>query len=207
MIKSFALIPLLLLTLLVSANANNRVSLAIPSFQQECIYYVLEDEEDTLVINYQVLYGGDFELNFEIVSPSGQSIIKQENEKYADFLLKTFGLGEYSFCFSNPHNQLKKVEFSIELKDSLEEEEKVSGNKDTIVAENSIAEIDRTLNKIDRILNYLRAREWRNMSTVQSTQSKALYLSISIIILTVGVSLAQAALVQFMFSSRQRTFV
>jgi protein ERP2 len=189
------------------AQADTRVSIAVPAFAQECIYHELQNEEDTLVINYQVLYGGAFELDFEITSPTGQSIVKQENEKYADFLLKTFGLGEYAFCFSNPHNQFKKVEFSIVLKDSIVEEDKLSGNKDTFIVENSIAEIDRNLGKVERILNYLRAREWRNKSTVESTESRAVYLSIAIIVLTVGVSLGQAALVQIMFSSRQKAFV
>ncbi|KAH3676189.1 hypothetical protein WICMUC_002211 [Wickerhamomyces mucosus] len=187
-------------------DANPRVSLAIPAFAKECIYYDLQDDDHTLLIAYQVLYGGDFELDFEITSPKGETIIEQKNEKFADFLLKTFGLGEYSFCFSNPYNQLKKVEFSIKL-ESTEEEERILHDKDTIVSEHTLLEIDRNIGKIDRILNYLRAREWRNMSTVQSTESRVVYLSWIIIGITVTISLGQAFIVQFLFTDRNRTYV
>lgn len=188
-------------------QAESRVSLAVPAFAKECVYHRIDHDDDSLTVAYQVLYGGDFELDFEILSPSGKSIIKQTNEKYADFVLRTFGLGEYSFCFINPYNQLKKVEFIITKKDQNEEEQISSGNKDAIVVEHSISEIDRNLGKIDRILAYLRAREWRNMSTVASTESRIFYLSLAVIIVSVSVSIGQATLVQFMFSGRQKNYV
>jgi len=198
---------LLLLSFLISfVNASQKVSINIPAFAKECIYHDLEDEDHALVINYQVLQGGDFELDFEIFSPKGESIIKQTNEKYADFLLKTFGLGQYTFCFVNPYNALKKVEFSIEL-ENKENKEDLSKDKESIVSEHSLSEIDRNIIKIQKIMDYLRAREWRNMSTVQSTESRMVYLSVGIIILMVIVSVGQATIVQILFQSRTKTYV
>ncbi|KAH3682337.1 hypothetical protein WICPIJ_006709 [Wickerhamomyces pijperi] len=190
------------------AQANSKISLAIPAFAKECLYHDLTDDDHTLIINYQVLYGGDFELDFEITAPSGESIVKQTNEKYADFLLKTFGLGEYSFCFVNPYNQLKKVEFTIKLDLKEEEESQQSKiDRETVVSEHALSEIDRNLGKIDRIMNYLRAREWRNMSTVMSTGERSVYLSWLIIGIMVGLGAAQAFAVQMLFSDRNKTFV
>lgn len=187
------------------ALATSKISLAVPAFAKECIYHDLLEESESLVIGYQVLTGGNFELNFEIISPKGESIIKQENEKYADFVLKTFGLGGYSFCFSNPYKDLKKVEFSISLASNADQE--TTTKKEDVVADHSLLEIDRNVNKIEKIMNYLRAREWRNMSTVESTQSRTVYLSIAVIILTVGISLGQAAIVQFLFAGREKNYV
>lgn len=195
-----------LFSVVASVLASSKISISVPPFAKECIYHNLLDDEDTLDVSYQVLTGGNFELDFEIISPLGESVVQQSDEKYADFVLKTFGLGEYSFCFSNPHKDLKKVEFSIKLGNGYEDEN-LTGVKEDVVAEHSLSEIDRNLNKVERIMNYLRAREWRNMSTVESTQSRVIYLSIAIIILTVGVSVAQATVVQLLFSSRQKTFV
>lgn len=196
----------LLLSLALNATATSKISVTVPAFAKECIYHMLLDEEDSLLVSYQVLTGGDFELDFDITSPKGETVIKQRDEKYADFVLKTFGLGEYSFCFSNPHKDLKKVEFSIAL-GSGQEEENTTGVKEDVVADHSLSEIDRNLNKIERIMNYLRAREWRNMSTVESTQSRVVYLSIITILLTVGVSFVQATAVQLLFSSREKNYV
>lgn len=187
-------------------NASQKVSVNIPSFARECVYHNLDDNDHALVINYQVLQGGDFELDFEITSPKGETIIKQTNEKYADFLLKTFGLGQYTFCFINPYNAMKKVEFSIEL-ENKEEKETLTKDKDAIVSEHALSEIDRNVVKIQKIMDYLRAREWRNMSTVQSTESRIVYLSVGIIVLMVLVSVGQATIVQFLFQSRNKDYV
>jgi protein ERP2 len=195
-----------LLSIVSGVLASSKISVSVPPFAKECIYHSLLDETDSLLVSYQVLTGGSFELDFEIIAPSGKSVIEQKDEKFADFVLKTFGLGEYSFCFSNPHKDLKKVEFSIVL-GSGQEEENTTGKKEDVIADHSLSEIDRNLNKIERIMNYLRAREWRNMSTVESTQSRVVYLSIAIIVLTVGVSVIQATAVQFLFSSREKSFV
>lgn len=177
----------------------------LPAFAKECVYYDLKHDDDALVINYQVLSGGDFELDFEIVSPNGQTIIKQENEKYADFLLKTFGLGEYSFCFSNSYNAMKKVEFGIELQKQEDTGKPV--DSDSIVSEHAIDEIDRQLTTIGKTLNYLRAREYRNLSTVQSTESRIVWLSIAIMIIMALISVGQTLIVEFLFTSREKNYV
>lgn len=197
---------LVVLCCLSFVKADQKVSINIPSFAKECIYNNLDNDDHALIINYQVLQGGNFELDFEITSPKGETIIKQTNEKYADFLLKTFGLGEYTFCFSNPYNTLKKVEFSIEY-ENKENKEHLSTDKDSIVSEHSLSEIDRNVVKIAKIMDYLRAREWRNMSTVQSTESRMVYLSIGIIVLMVAISFGQATIVQFLFEGRTKTYV
>ncbi|CCH42797.1 putative secreted protein [Wickerhamomyces ciferrii] len=196
------------LTFLLSCiKASQKVALNLSPFAKECIFHELNDDDHSLVINYQVLQGGNFELDFEITSPKGESIIKQTNEKYADFLLKTFGLGEYTFCFTNPFNVIKKVEFSIELEHKKDSSNSKPKDKDSIISEHSLDEIDRNINKIEKISNYLRAREWRNMSTVESTNSRIFYLSISIILLMVVVSVGQALIVQFLFQSRTKNYV
>lgn len=195
-----------LLLFAIGVTASSKISISIPPFAKECIYHELTEHNNALFVSYQVLRGGDFELDFTIVSPKGDTIINQKDEKYADFVLKTFGLGEYSFCFSNPHKDLKKVEFTLKLGNG-EESENTTGDKEDVVAYHSLSEIDRNLNKIERIMNYLRAREWRNMSTVESTQSRIVYLSMIIILLTVGVNVAQASVVQFLFAGREKSFV
>lgn len=80
-------------------------------------------------------------------------------------------------------------------------------NNDDIIANNAVEEIDRNLNRITKALNYLRAREWRNMSTVNSTESRLTWLSILIMIVVVVISVAQVLLIQFLFTGRQKNYV
>lgn len=192
----------------VLAVASNYAPIAInlPAFSKECFYYDLVSHDESLVVSYQVLTGGNFEIDFEITAPDGSQIISEKQKKYSDFLLKSFGLGQYTFCFSNTYGTaLKKVEIVLELeKGALGEDE--SSPADAI-ANNAIEEIDRSLIKISKTMNYLRAREWRNMSTVESTYSRLTWLSLLIMGIMVGISVLQAGIIQFFFKSRSRNYV
>lgn len=162
--------------------------------------------DDALVVGYQVLTGGNFEIDFEITSPDGSVIISEKQKKYSDFLLKSFGIGQYKFCFTNTHGTaLKKVELTLELEKRTMGSEKE--NPEDVITNNAIEEIDRNLNKIRKMMDYLRAREWRNMSTVQSTESRIVWLSILTMGIMASISTLQATVVHFMFKDRQRNYV
>lgn len=155
-----------------------------------------------------MLTGGNFEIDFEIIAPDESQIVAEKQKKYSDFLLKSFGLGQYTFCFSNSYGTaMKKVEVVLELeKGNLGIPDENSSPQDA-VSNNAIEEIDRNLQKITKAMNYLRAREWRNMYTVESTNSRLTWLSLLIMGLTVGISIVQSVVIQFFFKVRSRNYV
>ncbi|SCV05954.1 LANO_0H18844g1_1 [Lachancea nothofagi CBS 11611] len=188
-----------------TGSTYSPVALTLPSFTKECLYFDLVSNDDSIVISYQVLTGGNFEIDFEITAPDESVIATEKQKKYSDFLLKSFGLGQYSFCFSNSYGTaLKKVEVTLEL-----EKENLGAHSapEDAISSHSIEEIERNLNKITKMMNYLRAREWRNMYTVKSTESRLVWLSMLTMGLMVGVSVIQATIVQFLFKDRQKNYV
>ena len=191
------------------ATSYSPVVIALASFTKECLYYDLYNDDDALVVSYQVLTGGNFEIDFEITSPDGSAIISEKQKKYSDFVLKSFGPGQYSFCFSNSYGTaLKKVEITVEPDKSMESLNQDNEEKpEDIVSNHAIEEIDRNLAKITKLMNYLRAREWRNKSTVESTSSRIVWFSVVIICLTFAISVCQTLYVQFFFNGRSRGFV
>ncbi|CAI1794870.1 hypothetical protein SEUBUCD646_0A00700 [Saccharomyces eubayanus] len=215
MIKSSIALPtffvVLILALVNSVHASSGyapVAITLPAFSKECLYYDMASEDDSLAVGYQVLTGGNFEIDFDITAPDGSVITSERQKKYSDFLVKSFGVGQYSFCFSNNYGTaLKKVEITLEMEKSLTDASAPEMNNDDIIANNAVEEIDRNLNRITKALNYLRAREWRNMSTVNSTESRLTWLSILIMIVVVVISVAQVLLIQFLFTGRQKNYV
>lgn len=198
-----------LISLVHAASSNYApFSLALPAFSKECLYFDLTSHEDSIVVSYQVLTGGNFEIDFEIIAPDESQIVAEKQKKYSDFLLKSFGLGQYTFCFSNSYGTaMKKVEVVLELeKGNLGIPDENSSPQDA-VSNNAIEEIDRNLQKITKAMNYLRAREWRNMYTVESTNSRLTWLSLLIMGLTVGISIVQSVVIQFFFKVRSRNYV
>ena len=209
---SIKLLALTLVTLVTSVIAFSSeytpLAIILQPFSTQCLYYDLVSDDDTLVVSYQVLTGGNFEVDFSITDPDGKKIVDEKQKKYSDFLLKSFGLGQYSFCFSNNYGtSLKKVEFTLEPQNAEFENGTEEQDPDEIIANNAIEEIDRNLNKMNKVMNYLRAREWRNMYTVQSTESRLKWFSIMVMGFMVGVSVIQAIVIQFLFKSRQRNYV
>ncbi|CCD26436.1 Erp2p NDAI_0H02620 [Naumovozyma dairenensis CBS 421] len=188
-----------------SSSTYSPMVLALSPFTTECLYYDLLKDDDTLVVSYQVLTGGNFEIDFEITAPDGSKLVEEKQKKYSDFLLKSFGLGQYSFCFTNSYGtNVKKVEVTLEMEKKIDSSDI---NNEDMIAYNAVEEIERNLNKITKTMNYLRAREWRNMSTVNSTESRLIWLSLLVIGVTVGINILEAFIIQFFFNGRQRNFV
>ena len=74
----FTLVTILLTSsLLGHAFSSNYapVGISLPAFTKECLYYDLSSDEDVLVVSYQVLTGGNFEIDFDITAPDGLSLI------------------------------------------------------------------------------------------------------------------------------------
>lgn len=191
-----------------SSSLNTPVSIVVPAFSKECLFYDMHKEDDVLVVGFQVLTGGNFEIDFEIKGPDGNIIQSDTQKKYSDYLLKSFGIGQYSFCVTNSYGTAaKKVEITLglEVDGNMSDGEEVK--QEDIIANNAIEEINRNVNKIGKILNYLRAREWRNLSTVSSTESRLTYLSILTMCVMVGISVLQALIIQLLFSTRQKNYV
>lgn len=188
----------------VSAVTYTSMSIIVPAFSKECLFYSMNSEEDLILVNFQVLTGGNFEIDFEITAPNGDKVITATDKRYADYLVRSFGLGEYLFCFSNRVSTVtpKKVEFSIELERDVDyyNSQESSKDKEDIMSQHAISEISRNFDQMKKMLDYLRAREWRNMSTVQSTDSRIYWFGLLSSVILIGLGVAQALLVQFMFS-------
>ncbi|CAI4054588.1 Erp2p SKDI_01G0660 [Saccharomyces kudriavzevii IFO 1802] len=208
-LPSFFIVLILALVNLVYASSSYApVAITLPAFSKECLYYDMLTEDDALAVGYQVLTGGNFEIDFDITAPDGGAITSERQKKYSDFLVKSFGVGKYTFCFANNYGTaLKKVEITLEKEKTLTDEPEVEVNTDDIIADNAIEEIDRNLKRITKALDYLRAREWRNMSTVNSTGSRLAWLSILVMIIIAVISIAQVLLIQFLFTGRQKNYV
>ncbi|EDO14435.1 hypothetical protein Kpol_206p3 [Vanderwaltozyma polyspora DSM 70294] len=192
----------------VLAGTNHvPIVISLPAHGSECLYQDLSNPDDTINVSYQVLTGGNFEIDFKITAPDQSILVSEQQKKYSDFALKSFGLGQYTFCFHNNYgSDLKKVEITLELDKEIITTDDDDDTKDA-VANNAIEEIDRSLNKMTKALNYLRAREWRNMSTVESTEFRLTWLSLLVMAVMIGISVGQAFIIQFFFKSNRKNYV
>ncbi|QID77876.1 emp24p/erv25p- protein [Saccharomyces pastorianus] len=81
---SFFIVLILALVNSVAASSSYApVAISLPAFSKECLYYDMVTEDDSLAVGYQVLTGGNFEIDFDITSDG--SVITSEKQKYSDF--------------------------------------------------------------------------------------------------------------------------
>lgn len=90
------------LTVLIQAN------------QRECFHQVL-DAGRTVEVEYEVVVGGDYDINFWFYSPTNRVLQSDFKKRDGHQTLKLEETGEYRFCFDNSFSRFshKQVYFSL----------------------------------------------------------------------------------------------
>jgi protein ERP2 len=107
---------LILILIIPLHTFDIELTILIPASQRECFYQVLEIGK-TIEIQYEVLAGGDVDINYFFYSP--KTLVLQADFKKRDGhqTLKLEETGEYQFCFDNSVSRFhqKQVYFSLRL--------------------------------------------------------------------------------------------
>jgi protein ERP2 len=114
---NFNIVILFLITLISSLHAFDiELTVLIPANQRECFHQVLETGK-TVEIEYEVLAGGDIDINYWFYSPSNRVLQSDFKKRDGHQTLKLEETGEYRFCFDNSLSRFnqKQVYFSVRL--------------------------------------------------------------------------------------------
>lgn len=191
-----------ILTLIVAVESSALTFLLKPD-GKECYYALTNKSKSQVGYYFAVQSGGDFDVDYTISNPNGKVIATDKKQRQGDWVFNADIEGEYEFCFINPSNVEKVVDFEI----TLDNDFKVkipNSNTNTEIVSNSIEEIDLNLNSILKKLQYYKTRNNRNQSTVRSTESRILYFQLYESLIVVGMAVAQITIVQYFFKGSRR---
>jgi len=109
---------LLFLTILIIPlhSLDIELTMLIPPNQKECFHQILEIGK-SVEIEYEVLAGGDVDINYWFYSPSNLVLQSDFKKRDGHQTLQLQETGEYRFCFDNSmslFNQ-KQVYFSLRV--------------------------------------------------------------------------------------------
>ncbi len=92
------------------------LTVLIPASQRECFHQILETGK-TIEVEYEVLAGGDVDINYWFYSPSNRVLQSDFKKRDGHQTLKLEETGEYRFCFDNSVSRFnqKQVYFSLRL--------------------------------------------------------------------------------------------
>ncbi|CAF0903655.1 unnamed protein product [Adineta steineri] len=213
-------LSILFLTILIRSSYTFDVELTVlvPASQRECFHEVLEAGK-TVEIEYEVLAGGDVDINYWFYSPTNRVLQSDFKKRDGHQTLKLEESGEYRFCFDNSMSRFnqKQIYFSVRL---LSED----GHEEPQVTQSWMATMDRDdlgdlQSKVEQIKDTFQ-RIWDNMESAQRYQKtfsnyevhdrviaennfeRVNFWSIIHIVLMITVSVIQVVTIRSLFESK-----
>ena len=183
---------------------------SVPARHRECFYEQFEIGSK-VEVQYQVLKGGELDINFMVKNPQGVYIVI-DHKSDGWWPLKIKETGEYGICLDNSFSKLssKLVFLSIITQDLAKErglDSEVPGNG----TDHSAAEVIEKLNNIDQKLSrivslqhYFQARETRHRLTLESNNNRVFWWSLLECVVMVAAGLAQVVLIRSLFRTQRR---
>ncbi|ESO97838.1 hypothetical protein LOTGIDRAFT_228384 [Lottia gigantea] len=206
------------LTLLVKlvATAEVDLTLEVSAGQEECLFQFIK-KPSNLEVEYQVIEGGDLDVDFSIISPNGQRLAhdlrKSENVHKVEVKVP----GAYRFCMDNSFSRFTHKVVFFEL---LTEDDEDEDDKDWDLEKDEIAEyIDMTiedlktligtvksnLEKTSQIQSILRVYESRDRSQMEHNYERVNFMSGVQVFIMLSVGITQVLMIRNLFTEKYST--
>ncbi|KAL3233008.1 Protein ERP3 [Nakaseomyces bracarensis] len=193
--------------------------------QRQCFHTLTTKTDCTIEYFYEVLSGtgNDLNVQYEVFEPGNlhEPIVARNNEKKGHWAFTATHKGEYTFCFygGKSHDKIVDLEITSDcgsiIGDARSQRRNFRKNQRGIdnqgekkelktKLEDSIDKIERQLYSLENNLEYYKTRNDRNHATVRSTEKRITTFSFYGILLIVGMSLGQIAVLQFVFKESRK---
>lgn len=170
----------------------------------------------SLEIEYQVLDGAGFDVDFHLVSPTGETLVFEQRKSDGVHTVETDD-GDYMFCFDNTFSTLsEKVIFFELILDNMGDDEQEEDWKKYITGTDlldmkledileSVSNVKSRLSKSIQIQTLLRAFEARDRNIQESNFNRVNFWSMVNLAIMVVVSAVQVYMLKHLFEDKRKT--
>ena len=109
----------LLVCLIPTNGFDIELTILIPANQRECFHQMLETDK-TIEVEYEVLAGGDLDINYWFYSPTNRVIQSDFKRRDGHHTFKLQESGEYRFCLDNSFSRFSQKQVYFSLRPILE---------------------------------------------------------------------------------------
>ncbi|KAJ8299419.1 hypothetical protein KUTeg_023479 [Tegillarca granosa] len=172
-------------------------------------------------VEYQVIDGGDMDIDFELVAPNGNIVVSETSKSDAVHKIDAAQPGDYKLCFDNTFSTFaRKIVFFEIITDEDEDEDEDKDKKwDTNAAKEELANIvdmtiedfkklmDSVENNLDKSIqsqNALRNYEARDRNIQESNFQRVNWMSGVQVFVMVSVGLTQVLLIRSLFDDKSK---
>ncbi|CAF1031636.1 unnamed protein product [Rotaria sordida] len=208
------MLPLLSHTLLVCIILifkkihANELTFELPDNAKECFHDKLKIGSK-FVLEYQVVTGGNYDVDLELKSPSGKILYKETKKQYDQFEKTVEEDGVYQFCFSNEFSTFTHKIIYIDWKVDGDPEHEIP-QPGPRVAEGALTMIELKVGKIhenlEKSIDYQthhRLREATGRARAEDLQERVQIWSLGQFILIIIVAIGTVLLLRSFFTDRR----
>ncbi|KAL5007743.1 hypothetical protein ScPMuIL_016549 [Solemya velum] len=185
---------------------------------QDCFYENFNASSNDIDIEYQVIEGGELDINFMMQGPRGVILASEKRQTEGVHSYTQQPPGDYKFCFDNTFSRMssKQVFFEI-ITDSMEEEDEwFQDAKDDLGELAAIVNmkmvdfkllIDRVKKNVDKSISLqqiLRVFEARDRSIAEDNFQRVNWFSGVYLVIMISVGLTQVIMIRSLFDDNSK---
>lgn len=210
------MLNLSLYTLLISLiyflkrTGANELTFELPDNAKECFHDNLK-VGSKFVLEFQVVTGGNYDVDIEIKSPTGKSLYRETKKQYDQIEQTAQENGVYEFCFSNEFSTITHKVIYIDWKVDGDPEHEINGANPR-VAEGALTMIESKVHRIhenlEKAIDYQthhRLREATGRARAEDLQERVQIWSLGQFILIIIVAIGTVLLLRSFFTDRRST--
>ncbi|XP_064385016.1 transmembrane emp24 domain-containing protein 1-like [Halichondria panicea] len=209
---------LVLVSVSLSAARDFTFTLKLGAGRSECFYDYIH-EGAFLEIEYQVIEGGDLDINFMVTDPNKKSMVMEPHSMDGLHGIDIKITGEYEICLDNSFSRMtdKLVFFDVIIEDDSGEteppEEKIpyqltkEGVYMDMKTKDLMEKLDgigKKLSKVVQTQNYFQARESRHRHTSDSNHTRVQWWSLLECSFMVSIGVLQVFLIRSLFKTTRK---
>uniref|UniRef100_A0A2A4JDX4 GOLD domain-containing protein n=1 Tax=Heliothis virescens TaxID=7102 RepID=A0A2A4JDX4_HELVI len=175
----------------------------LPDSAVECFYQEIE-KNTSAALEYQVITGGQYDVDVKIEGPNKQIIYQQQKMQYDSHQFTAQVAGIYKVCFSNEFSTFSHKLVYMELNVGPETPLPGIGDHATVLTqlETSAEEIHSALNRIIDHQTHHRLREAQGRKRAEDLNERVFWWSMGESLAIVCVAFAQVMVLKNFFSDR-----
>ncbi|KAI0214771.1 Transmembrane emp24 domain-containing protein 7 [Lamellibrachia satsuma] len=180
----------------------------LPDSVKQCFYEHIE-KNVKCTLEYQVITGGNYDVDVEIIDVEGHELHKDSRKQYDSYMWVTGSTGEYKFCFSNEFSTFthKTIYFDFQVGD----EKPLHGDSKLDMPMTQMETSSQIIhNELKIIIDYQthhRLREAQGRVFAENLNERVQYWSVgqAVIILLVGIG--QVMVLRSFFTDKRQIVV
>ncbi|UJR30894.1 hypothetical protein I4U23_018404 [Adineta vaga] len=186
----------------------NELTFELPDNAKECFHEKLK-VGSKYMLEFQVVTGGNYDVDMEFKSPSGKIIYKEAKKQYDQIEKTADEEGVYVFCFSNEFSTISHKVIYIDWKVDGDSEHEIKGENPQ-VAQGALTMIESKVNNIhenlEKTIDYQthhRLREATGRARAEDLQERVQIWSLGQFILIIIVAIGTVLLLRSFFTDRR----